>query len=69
VRPGPAVALRSPGVGADRLAGALRRGDPAVLGRIVDGRLLLDPRTMRDDEVPAVARAVRGAREVLSCSR
>jgi hypothetical protein len=30
-----------------------------VLGRIQDGRLLLDPRTLADDEVELVACALR----------
>jgi L-seryl-tRNA(Ser) seleniumtransferase len=64
--PGAAVAIA--GLDEQRLAHALRTGDPPVLGRIADGHLLLDPRTMRDDEIPAAARAVRDAREALSCS-
>jgi hypothetical protein len=32
-----------------------------VIARIHDGRVLLDPRTLTDDEVPLVVRAVRGA--------
>jgi L-seryl-tRNA(Ser) seleniumtransferase len=47
---------------ASRLAAALRAGDPPVLGRIEDDRLLLDPRTLTDDGVDAVARAVLAAR-------
>ncbi len=43
--PGPVVAL-DPG-----LAGELRAGDPPVLGRLSEGRLLLDPRTLTDEEV------------------
>ena len=54
--PGPAVAL--PGRSPDALAAALRRADPPVIGRIEDGRLLLDPRTLAGDEVEATARAV-----------
>jgi L-seryl-tRNA(Ser) seleniumtransferase len=57
--PGPAVAIDPGPAGADALAAALRAGDPAVVGRIHDGRLLLDPRTLTDDEARAVARAVR----------
>jgi L-seryl-tRNA(Ser) seleniumtransferase len=57
--PGPAVALDGP---ADALARTLREGDPAVLGRIQRDRLLLDPRTLTDDEVDAVCLAVRAAR-------
>jgi L-seryl-tRNA(Ser) seleniumtransferase len=56
--PGPAVALDPGPAGADALAAALRAGHPAVVGRIHDGRLLLDPRTLTDDEVLEVARAV-----------
>ena len=40
---------------------ALRRFDPPVIARIQDGRLLLDPRTLADEEIEAVAAAVRGA--------
>ncbi|MEZ4501461.1 MAG: L-seryl-tRNA(Sec) selenium transferase [Dehalococcoidia bacterium] len=42
-----AVGLDVPdGGGADALAAALRQGDPAVVGRIEAGRVLLDPRTV-----------------------
>ncbi len=57
--PGPAVAIDPGPAGADALAAALRAGDPAVVGRIHDGRLLLDPRTLTDHEAREVARAVR----------
>jgi L-seryl-tRNA(Ser) seleniumtransferase len=54
---GLALAARS----ADRLAAALRTGDPAVLGRIEAGRVVLDLRTVdpgADDELaPALDRA------------
>ena len=59
--PGPAVAIDPGPAGADALAAALRAGDPAVVGRIHDGRLLLDPRTLTDDEAREVARAVHAA--------
>jgi len=52
--PGPVVALDDPS-----LAAKLRRGDPAVLARVERGRLLLDPRTLADDELDAVIAAVR----------
>jgi L-seryl-tRNA(Ser) seleniumtransferase len=54
--PGPAVAI---GVA---LAEPLRAGDPPVIGRISDGRLLLDVRTLTDDEADLAAAAVRAAR-------
>jgi L-seryl-tRNA(Ser) seleniumtransferase len=53
--PGPAVALPS---APDPLAARLRAADPPVIGRIEDDRLLLDPRTLADDEIELVARAV-----------
>ena len=62
--PGPVVAL----VDAS-LAAALRAGEPPVLGRIEDDRLLLDPRTLTDDEADAVARAVLAARALSRSSR
>jgi L-seryl-tRNA(Ser) seleniumtransferase len=51
--PGPVVALP------ESLAAPLRAGDPPVLGRIEHGRLLLDPRTLTDDELPLVIAAVK----------
>jgi hypothetical protein len=40
----------------------LRSGDPAVIGIVRDGRLLLDCRTLADGEVEEVAKAVQAAR-------
>jgi L-seryl-tRNA(Ser) seleniumtransferase len=54
--PGPVVAVG--GGGAEALAAALREADPPVIGRIEGGRLLLDPRTLADDELEAAGRAV-----------
>ena len=54
--PGPVVALPDAS-----LAAALRAGNPPVLGRIEDDRLLLDPRTLTDDEVDLGAAAVARA--------
>jgi L-seryl-tRNA(Ser) seleniumtransferase len=56
--PGPVVAVPGP---PDRLAAALRRGVPPVVGRIEDGRLLLDPRTLADGEIDAAGRAAAAA--------
>ena len=56
--PGPAVAVSVPGVSPDDLAARLRAADPPVIGRIEDGRLLLDPRMLTDDELPLIARAL-----------
>jgi L-seryl-tRNA(Ser) seleniumtransferase len=57
---GPAVALARD-VEPVAAAHALRAADPPVVGRIHDGRLLLDPRTLSDDEVPLAAGAARSA--------
>jgi L-seryl-tRNA(Ser) seleniumtransferase len=46
----------------EELAGPLRLGEPPVVGVVRDGRLLLDCRTVSDDEVDAVAAAVLAAR-------
>jgi L-seryl-tRNA(Ser) seleniumtransferase len=58
---GPVVALDGAAGGAEELARALREGDPPVIGRIQDGRLLLDPRTLTDEEIPEAAAAIRTA--------
>jgi L-seryl-tRNA(Ser) seleniumtransferase len=52
---GPAVALAGD---PDRLARALRAHHPPVIARIHDGRVLLDPRTLTDEDVPLVVSAV-----------
>jgi L-seryl-tRNA(Ser) seleniumtransferase len=57
---GPAVALKSESDPVT-LVRALREGDPPVIGRVSDGRVLLDPRTLTDDEVPQLSAAVRAA--------
>jgi L-seryl-tRNA(Ser) seleniumtransferase len=54
---GPAVAITVPDP--DALAAALRAHDPPVLARIADGRVVLDPRTLAEDEVDTAAAALR----------
>jgi L-seryl-tRNA(Ser) seleniumtransferase len=44
------------------LSAPLRLGDPPVVGIVRDGRLLLDCRTLTDDELGGVIAAVRAAR-------
>ncbi len=46
----------------ERLAELVRHGDPPVVGVVRDGRLLLDCRTLADDEIEAVAAVVRACR-------
>ena len=56
--PGPAVALDGDPVA---VAAALRDGEPSVVARIHDGEVLLDPRTLTEDELGSLAAAVRHA--------
>jgi len=46
----------------ESLAVPLRGGEPPVVGIVRDGRLLLDCRTLRDDEIDEVAAAVKRCR-------
>jgi L-seryl-tRNA(Ser) seleniumtransferase len=57
----PSVALALAG-DAERWAAALRAGEPAVVGRVHDGRMLLDVRAVPEDAVAALAAAVLTAR-------
>ena len=45
----------------DRFAADLRAGDPPVVGRIEDGRFLVDPRTVMPDEDDALIATLRTA--------
>jgi L-seryl-tRNA(Ser) seleniumtransferase len=56
--PSVAIAL---GRDAQQLEERLRLGDPSVIGRLADGRLLIDLRTVQPDEDDSVAGAVREA--------
>jgi L-seryl-tRNA(Ser) seleniumtransferase len=46
----------------EELAAPLREGEPPIVGILRDGRLLLDCRTLTDDEVDEVAAAIGHAR-------
>jgi L-seryl-tRNA(Ser) seleniumtransferase len=52
------IALHTPDLPPHRLEAALRSAEPAVLGRIKDDKVLLDMRTVRDDEVDILIAAV-----------
>jgi L-seryl-tRNA(Ser) seleniumtransferase len=58
---GPAVAVDPAPAGAEELAERLRAGEPPVLARIRTDRLLLDPRTLSDEEARIVAGQVSRA--------
>jgi len=56
-----AVCVSHPTVGLDTIAARLRASRPGVVGRIGDGKLVLDMLTVADEEVIEVAAAVRAA--------
>jgi L-seryl-tRNA(Ser) seleniumtransferase len=58
---GPACFVEPGEAGADALQARLREHEPPVVARIVRGRLLLDPRTMSDEDAEVAAAAVREA--------
>jgi L-seryl-tRNA(Ser) seleniumtransferase len=59
---GPAVALAPHSDGPDALAARLRAHDPPLIARITDGRVVVDPRTLQDDdELDQAAAAINAA--------
>ncbi|MFL5868829.1 MAG: L-seryl-tRNA(Sec) selenium transferase [Thermoleophilaceae bacterium] len=58
---GPVCAVDPGELGVDELARRLRAGDPPVIGRAREGWLLLDPRTLDDDEARQAGAAVVAA--------
>jgi L-seryl-tRNA(Ser) seleniumtransferase len=58
---GPVCAVDPGSIGADALLARLREPDPPVIARIVKGRVVLDPRTMSDEDADLAAAAVRVA--------
>ena len=49
------VSLTPGPLGADALALRMRLGRPPVVTRVADGCVLLDPRTLGDDDLPLIA--------------
>jgi L-seryl-tRNA(Ser) seleniumtransferase len=56
--PSRALALTSADEPAQQLAGRLRAHEPPIIGRILDGRVLLDLRTVREEEDQELAAAL-----------
>ncbi|MDI6907194.1 MAG: L-seryl-tRNA(Sec) selenium transferase [Thermoanaerobacterales bacterium] len=61
VLPTRVVAVRPHSGTVDGLVTALRSGDPPLIGRVQDDTLLLDVRTLQDEEIAVAARLVAGA--------
>ncbi|HOV79601.1 MAG TPA: L-seryl-tRNA(Sec) selenium transferase [Bacillota bacterium] len=61
VLPTAVVSVRPKGISAGQLQSLLRRGEPPVMGRVQDDRLYLDVRTVKDEEIPALADAIMKA--------
>ncbi|HEU5304201.1 MAG TPA: L-seryl-tRNA(Sec) selenium transferase [Gemmatimonadales bacterium] len=61
VLPTTLVVIDAGELGPDGLALRLRVGDPAVVARVADGRVLLDPRTLPEETFHLVARAIEQA--------
>jgi L-seryl-tRNA(Ser) seleniumtransferase len=57
----PSFAVAAGAEAPDRLHHALRHGDPPVVGRIADGRLLLDLRTVLPQEDALVSELIAAA--------
>jgi L-seryl-tRNA(Ser) seleniumtransferase len=55
------VSLKPEKISVNELEERLRRGEPAVIARIQENFLILDARTIRDQEITTVARAVAAA--------
>ena len=60
--PSRGVSLRLDGLSADALAGNMRGQRPSVVGRVAEGRFVLDVLTVADDEIEAIAEAVARVR-------
>lgn len=58
---GPVCWVGPGGLGADALLARLRENEPPVVARIAEGQVVLDPRTMSDEEATVAAVAVREA--------
>jgi L-seryl-tRNA(Ser) seleniumtransferase len=58
---GPVCEVDPGPLGAEALAARLRHANPPVVGRIAAGKLILDPRTLSDEEAKLCAAAVREA--------
>ncbi|MEN8730586.1 MAG: L-seryl-tRNA(Sec) selenium transferase [Desulfuromonadales bacterium] len=59
--PGWVIALAPRSISLNQLTNRLRQGDPPVIGRVQDGRFLIDPRTLNDEDEQDLLRALEEA--------
>lgn len=57
------LALQRPGTDGEALAAALRSGEPPIVARISEGRVLLDFRTLFPHDLPRIATAIKALAE------
>ncbi len=55
--PSRCLSIRLPGMSANVLEKSMRENDPPIIGRIEDDAYIMDPRTLRDDDLPIIRRA------------
>jgi L-seryl-tRNA(Ser) seleniumtransferase len=56
--PSRCVTVRADGLSSNRLETALRQNTPPIIARIEDDLLLLDSRTLLDDDIPVIVAAI-----------
>jgi len=61
------LAIKSVGFSVNALEEKLRKGEPPVVARISRDELILDLRTVSDEEIPVLARRLGEAIEDLGC--
>jgi L-seryl-tRNA(Ser) seleniumtransferase len=55
--PSRCLSIRLPGMSANVLEKSMRENDPPIIGRIEDDAYIMDPRTLRDDDLPIIGMA------------
>jgi len=55
--PSRCLRIRLQGMSANALEKSLRKNDPPIIGRIEDDAYIMDPRTLRDDDLPIIGKA------------
>jgi L-seryl-tRNA(Ser) seleniumtransferase len=64
--PSRCLAIRVKGMSANALEKSMRENDPPVIGRIEDDAYTMDPRTLRDEDMPIIQRAFENILKKLS---